>query len=556
MTARPPQRTIARTRARLRLRGLARGGAIGLHAGLWVGAALVAAGKVAALPSLAAVGVGGLAAAALTGLGAALGAFRPLPEDRGLALLVDRLAGTDELVVTALHVADGPDPNRDAILARLAATELPPIGSLLPIRVPRHLRWAFAPLVLAGVALWLVPRVHLPWSAAPEPVVEEGRRLEQRLQQLASNPDGPDPLPIERDVAKLADQLQADELSPEEARQRLDELQKRLDSFDDQLKPSADLLKDLEQAARQLDQEATKPLGDALRDGDFDQAAQAANDLAKSLSEASPEERQRAAQALDQAGKRLAQSGDPGVQQLGQGLQQAADRMTGGDQAGGAGQSGGLSPQDAAELAQQLKDAQQLGQQLARDQAALERSQELAGALEGSRQRLGGDPQVAQGQSSGGDSPGQGGGPPQDGQGGQGTGQDGTSSAANGAAGGVGKDGHTWEDQGDFGVGDSLGGDKNDPSRSGGQRIDDFRKLYAAQRLAGAQSLMAGVDGQVDPNGKVDQLVVHLTDGDERATTPSVDVPASYRSQAAEAIEGEKVPPAYQEAVKDYFDQL
>ncbi|MEZ4235056.1 MAG: hypothetical protein R3F59_02615 [Myxococcota bacterium] len=73
-------------------------------------------------------------------------------------------------------------------------------------------------------------------------------------------------------------------------------------------------------------------------------------------------------------------------------------------------------------------------------------------------------------------------------------------------------------------------------------------------RLKNAHSLLAGADGQLDDRGQVDQLPIRITTGDEDAATGSVEIPAGYRDEAAEAIEAEPVPPAYEQAVKQYFD--
>ena len=209
---------------------------------------------------------------------------------------------------------------------------------------------------------------------------------------------------------------------------------------------------------------------------------------------------------------------------------------------------GGMSPEQAQALATELARAQQLGRQLANDQAALQRSQALNGALEGARQRLGGEAQVAGGQAS------QGQGSP-----GAGDGREpgsGTGAGAPGGGGvgtGAGTSGHTWEDEGESRGGGGPAEDRF-TDRRGGRHVDDFQQLYDELRLAGAQSLLAGTEGQIDEQGRIDQLPIRITTGDEDAATPSVQIPAAWRDEAVEAIEAEPVPPAYEEAVKQYFD--
>lgn len=116
-------------------------------------------------------------------------------------------------------------------------------------------------------------------------------------------------------------------------------------------------------------------------------------------------------------------------------------------------------------------------------------------------------------------------------------------------------DGHTWEDRGEPDPSSAAAGERS-PAVGAPQQIDDFRRLYAAQRLEGARSLVAGVDAALDPSGRVDELPIRLTGGDERATAPTIELPPSYRAQATEAIEGETVPPAYRRAVREYFDDM
>jgi hypothetical protein len=560
------ERAVARAARRLRLRSGVRGLALGVQVAAWFAVALVAVGKLAAVPLPLLVPVVGLAGTAIVGLAVAGGVARGVPDRRGLALLVDRLGRTEELVVTALHVRDSDDPNRDAILGRVAATAVPPARALLPIAVPRHLRWLPVPVLAVVLAAWLVPSLVGPWFDAASPVADEGARLERRLDEMEAAPEALLPEPLEREIAALADDLEGNELTPEEARQELADLQQKLDAFRRELEPSADLLKDLEDAARQLDEASTDALSDALQAGDLDAAAGAAQDLSRSLSEATPEERQRASDALNAAGEQLAKSSDPSLRQAGEAMQQAAGQMApGGDRTPAdarstdPGQGGeGLTPQEAEALADQLRQAKELGKKLQQDKAALQRSQEIAGALEGSRQRLGGQPGVAGGQSSSEGDPGtpasgegQGGGD-QPGAGGP----EGGAQAGASASSGFSPDGHTWEDQGGYtSAGKAQEADRFDARRAG-QQIDDFRKLYGAQRLDGADALLAGVDGKNDPTGQVDQLPMRLTSGVERATTPSVDLPATYRAEATEAIEAERVPPAYEQAVKQYFDQM
>ncbi|MEQ1505203.1 MAG: hypothetical protein ABMB14_23420 [Myxococcota bacterium] len=583
------ERTVARARVRLRLRAMVRAGAIGVHLGAAAAIAAIVAARLIALPWPMALAMAAVAGSVPLALATAVGWLRRGLDRRSVALLVDRLGATDELVLTALHVSvpGGPDdPNRASILGRVASNRLPDPRVLFPIRVPRHLRWTAAELVVAAVALFAVPpAVDLPrWlGGPPDPVEAEAERLEQRID--AAGDDGaalPDTL--RREVDDTVRDLADGDLSPAEAERRLAELQDRVAAFEKSLAPSADLLDDLAKAARALDAEATDALGQALEDGDLDRAADAARDLSTSLSEASPAERARAAESLKDAGEALRQSADPSLQRAGEAMEQAGEELASNPSAGspsgspsagtpspesppgsegsqGSEGSGGLTPAQAQELGEQLAQAKALGEKLASDRKALEQSQQLNGALEGSRQRLGGSPQVADGSMSGspndgqtGDGegapgPGDGTGPTGDGRNGQGVGQDGQ-----GASVGT---GHTWEDQGESGSSAATSGAEGRQSdRKGGTHVDDFQKLYEGLRLKGAESLLAGVEGRIDEQGRIDQLPVRITTGDEDAAAATVTLPAQYREAATEAIESEVIPPAYEQAVKQYFDAM
>ena len=257
---------------------------------------------------------------------------------------------------------------------------------------------------------------------------------------------------------------------------------------------------------------------------------------------------------MRQAGRRLGQSGEPGLQGLSDALSDAADSL----------ENGQISQQQARQLAEQLQQARATGEQMARDREALERAQRLAGAIEGARQQLGqGNPagqssQQGDGDGDGdGDGNGQGKGSRFENEGRAGAGGEGQGGAAgSGSQAGA---GHTWEDQGERPGGPAGGGEgSNDRSseREEGQHIDDFEKLYEAVRLAGAESVVAGTNSRLHEAGRVDELEYRLTTAEEAATTGRVDVPEAYKDAASAAIDAEPIPPAYRNAVRDYFGEI
>ena len=74
--------------------------------------------------------------------------------------------------------------------------------------------------------------------------------------------------------------------------------------------------------------------------------------------------------------------------------------------------------------------------------------------------------------------------------------------------------------------------------------------------MDGAQGAVTGVTGQIDESGRMEMLPSRLTQGDETATRPLLDVPDGYRDAAERAIENERVPPGYRNSVKEYFESV
>lgn len=543
-------RLLRRARRRLRVRAALRGAGIGA----WVGVVL-AAGSTAADAvlgwGLVGFGIGAAVAVGITAAGGLIGAALPVLSDRELALLLDRRLGTHEAFVTALHVSGGPAGRAQEVFAQLTQVldQDPDPGSVLPLRLPRHLRFLPVAALLVPLGL-LIPHQAEDAPAEPSALTAEGERLAQRVEELASEEAPALPPELTSEVEALAREMQAGDLSDEEARQRLADLQERVAQFEQSLGESADLLADLAEAARELDAGATGDLADALAQGDLGGAAEAAGALAEQLDQASPEERRRAAEALSRAGEELARSGDPALREAGEAMQDLAQDLRegasqgqpGSDSPSGADPSEGDpsgGPADSAErLSQELERARELAERLERDREALRKSQELNGALEAGRQRLGGEPSVPGGETS--EQPGAG---MADAQGLFGPGGPG--------------DEHTWEDEGESEGGSNDGRDgQRQSDRTDGQEIDDFERFYAAVRMDDARFLLASEKGQLDPTGEADAIRIRRSNTDEQSTLPSVSLPADYARAASEAIRSEQVPAGYREAVKSYFDSM
>jgi len=570
------------TARRLAQRRTARGAGIGWAIGATLATVAIPL-RLLGLVSAPTAVAGALSLIALAvGLGALLGWGRGRLTDRELALVVDRTLDSDESVLTGVdRLARGqalPEP-----LARQLEGLAARRGELLaglPLRRPQAGRWALAASAVAILGATLTPArlAHLGQPhAEPAPMVAEGQRLQQRLAELEGREgDAPDeatlPEGLRRDVADLARDLQGDELSPDEAVDRLEELEEQLDAFRDQLQPSSQLLDDLEDAARELDSEATDALAESLAKGDLDGAADAAGDLADQLSQATPDEQREAAEALEDAGRRLQQSTDEGLRQAGEAMEQTGQQLgerAQGDQQGEASESSSPSGQGGQEgqrqgegsqgqqgqgqqspaqggqagsgdLAEALRQQRQLAERLQRDKQKLEQAQQMQGAVRGAQQRMEGE------------------------GGGEGEGEGGNVAVAadgQGAGAGAGAgEGHTWEDQGEYdaeqGFSDGSAKTEAGSDASRGEAIDDFEKFYAPLRVDDPDVLLASEEGQLDEDGRIDTLVTRLTEGDEAATLPTVQLPTDYREAAAEAIEAERIPPAYREAVKTYFDDM
>jgi hypothetical protein len=376
---------LTAARRRLRWRAGVAAAAFGLHAGCWLAVPAAVVGWFAAGTPGALVGASAVAVAAAS-VGGLVGLARTPLDRRSTALVLDRLTGTDELLLAAVHAVDHPDRNRDEILSRL--DQVTTDASALGVRRPRHLRWAPVPLALAAALVVALPR--LPDARAwlphgePDPVVEVGAELRDRLER--PSPDGVElPPELRRDLESLAGDLEGGELTQEEARERLAEMQRQLDELQRGLSANADLTKDLEEAAAELREQAPA-LSEELREGDLPGAADAARDLAQKLSTSgTPAERQEAGRAMKDAGSELQSSSDPSLQKAGEALEQAGEQLAEGGQ---------LSPEQQESLARDLQQAREVGEQLARDRAAMKQSQEAAAAVEAARQRLGGEASV------------------------------------------------------------------------------------------------------------------------------------------------------------------
>jgi len=590
-----PARLIAAARRRIRRRNMLRTTAFAA----WIGVALavVVLGVSRLWWPLASVEpwwvAVGLAAVSVV-VGLIVGRLKPILSERELALLIDRALGTDEVLVTLLHLEEQgkAPPAVQEDLERRVST-LPSISRGVTAGPPRH-AWMVPVAAILAALLLLVPQREGAVAEAQDTdasqVEEEADRLEEALEEIDQEVGESLPEELQDKMDDLLKDLEDDKLTEQEAQERIEELQDELAEWEESLEEgttkdsqaleeAADALREGENESKVED--AMEQLADALEEQDTEGAAEAVDELMEQLDGASAQEAEKAGEALERAGKALQGAGSQDLQQAGEALEQAGQQMQeGAQQAGQDGQPGQNGAQKGSqarksleELAKQLND-KDLKERLKQDQEKLRKSQEVNGALEGSRQRLGGDAKVAQGegqeqgqgqgqgqctpqqQAAGECQPGQGQGQGQGGQGGQpntgldagmGVGEQGGPNAGQG---------HTWEDAGTH---DTQGGHQDDnriTDRTEGQVVDDFESFYDPVGMDDAEGLITQVGGQIDESGQIDSLPTRRTDGDETAKVKLLDVPDQYVDAADEALANERVPPGYRTAVKDYFDTM
>jgi len=392
------RRGASRLRRRHLVRGAIYGGWVGGVLGLTVAGLSRLWWPLPFEPSWVVAGVVPLAAVVGSVIDGARVGLRP----REVALLLDRTLGTDELLVTALHLEKAPPSwSQSAVNARLRQRldAHPALGVAVPLVTPKRSRW-LGLLLAAAVALLFVPErpgargVDEPGTA----LGDEAARLEERIAELDEEFEVDLPEDLEKDVADLVEQLRSGDLDEQAAQERIADLQEQVKALQDELEPSRLALEDIESAAQALSESAaTRDLGDALAAMDPEEAAEAARELAESLSQMKPEERQQAAEALQEAGERLKESGDAGLRQAGEQMERTGRGIAGeGQQGAGSegedGQQGSESGQQGSESGQQGSESGQQGSESGQ-QGSESGQQGSEGGQQGSEGQQGSDGQ-------------------------------------------------------------------------------------------------------------------------------------------------------------------
>ena len=568
---------LAFVRSRLRFQL----GLDGAGAGGWVGVALSAAWlggwllRILPLPHPALLLIP-IAAGLAVSTWLAVRGFRPTDTD--LALVVDRLLGSREAVVTSLDAPTGGLGRRVHHHADRALKDSTPILKQgLPLRLPPSLRALPLGLLLVAMMLWIprAPARLAPAGPAGDPSAEAAS-LQERKDALERELGVELPEDLDAEFGELVEAMKrggdAEALS-----KQADELADKLERHRQALSEggAAQALKEAANALAEADGDAAQDLEDAAQSGDLDAAKEAMERMRERMENKPEKEREQAARELEKAADRAAaggmdalsdalkeeaeaarqsrrgggggsgQSGEgEGAGQQGsqggqQGQQSGGQQGQGGSQtAGGQGsQQGGESGQEGggqgggqglSEYLDQLDQQGLGGDGLAQDEAQSQLNQEMEQALGGAAGRLG-EMEGATGNQGAGD--------------------------GEGASWGAGRS-HTDEDGGNY---DTAGVGHQDMNRQIEGRTSDwvapFDQQHAPERLEGIEAVATTVDVALG-EGPVDVETFRLSGSSERSAAGLVQAPAGYREAAEEAIQGEGIPRAYRDQVKEYFDAI
>lgn len=433
-----------------------------------------------------------------------------------IARIADARLGLRARLATALEIQAGQIVVLPDLAKRQRADAVRAAGAADPA-VAFRLRVARRPALIAAILLvCLILGLALPnpqekviaqHQADQQIIQEQVERLEQVRKQIAENPNlaFEDKQALLKELDDTIQDLKEGNLSKEQALARLSEAEERLQA---QLGEEALAQKAaLDQAGQEAMQgSSTQEIGQALKQGDYQGAAQKLEILGQNLDQMSAAEQQVTAERLDAMADAV-QATNP---ELAQALRDAAEALRQGDLAA------------AQEALQQAADlTAQAGQEVAAQQAA---QQALAQIQEGKQQVVQSGQQGQQGQQ------------------GQNTGSGSGSGDANGQQGGQ-------------GTPQSPTGpiDQNQPG-DGGQKAYD--PVYVPERLGPGEG---GQTVVVPPTGE-DGSPVGETEGGPhepgQALVPYNQVYSDYQAQAASALENSYIPLGVKDYVREYFSAL
>ncbi|MBV9329453.1 MAG: hypothetical protein JO352_37600 [Chloroflexi bacterium] len=313
-----------------------------------------------------------------------------------LARRIDRAAGLQERSTTALELGRRGEEFPLALAQMRDAVEhLRRVDMLdaFPPRLPRkELLAAFFVGVIAAIVA-LSPNPWLLQARASNPSITIAREQAERVQRVADSlpqNESPDIDALRQLVSQGAQTMQARSNEPDAALNALQDLEEQVQQMsagDDQLAAALAAV-----ASALSGNQNTQALSDAINTGDMRQVSQAASDLAKSMANLSPQDRQQLAQVLrDAASKAGSES-----QGVASNLSAAADALQASAAAAGDpsqanqanGQQADASGAQGAQSAQAAQAASDAMNQLSQSAAAADARQRTASQLESSRNAL------------------------------------------------------------------------------------------------------------------------------------------------------------------------
>jgi hypothetical protein len=551
----------------------ARGAVMGLWAavGLTLVWVLVWKLRFAAAPDLL---IALAATTAIVGLGALGQALRTIPGPEDLALLLDRILGTDEAAVTAVGLSDEDRSSRPALVRALQDrldADLDPndprLRTGLPFHAPRRSMLLPFAVALVAAAFFLPPLRSLPSRAPSNDPVAEAERLAERKDALQREIGAELPTEVEQAFDDLIAALRKGDAGRREAEKRAEELDRKLTEMAKVGgEGSSAAFERAKDALAGVDAEAAQDLEDAGKQGDLEAAAAAVERMRQRMEKRDSTERKKAAEALKRAAQAAAKAGREDISKA---LENEAKRASGPSPEGG-GQGGEQSQGEDGSAGQDGQDGSK---------------QESGRTGEGSRPPQSGDPGVGEGQGASGDGlaeylrrldrqgvgaqignaarqramaqrlqgalEGAGGGNPYEASEG-GSGRGGAGSGTGGWGAGT---SHTDEAEGTSAEGTEHQSMNRQVSGVHRDWVTDFDQQHSEKRLEGIEAVTATVNVAIG-DGPVDIEFLRRTGSNERSGRALVQAPPGYREAAEEAIDGEGVPRIYREQVKTYFDAI
>lgn len=484
---------------------------------------LVALGRLIDIP----VALSLVVLAAVSLVGAMVGAVFLGIDDWGAARIAERSLGLDDLLSTSLEF-DRPDVAFDVEIQHRASDAISAADTRRLVALPVDLGRLRTSAVVGSLALALavLPGLSTPQSpAVTEAITAEAERIEDIADAVeVADVDGGEEIADE--LRRLAEELRSAETMAE-ALDALDESERRLSAQVD-----SDFLSE-KAAAQGLARDLTlRPL---VSDGPPDAAGQL-DALAASLGELSEPE----LRALEDRLADLAASQASGNPALASALSGAASSLASGD----------LSA--ASDAMSAAADQQRSGLGSARGQQALS---ETLRALDGSITRLAAGGQTAQAAGEGSGSGGQGQGDGAGGGAGQGSGS-GQGSGGGTATGGGGSGTISGVSPGDGGAAGQggAGAPGAGSSQEGTSEVRAGRVFDPSGSASVSDQIQVGIGGGTGEGAVLGRADAPTERGD--SIVPYSEVLPSYLSEAADALDSLTLPPSMRDIVRTYFDRL